>query len=102
MPTSGTRLAERSASPRSRQGPDTQDTPWVSNVPLADSHCSPSPAALPTRASPRRSRAGPPTSHGGSPAAGRRSPSSTAPDLFFNDTAPTEIYTLSLHDALPI
>src|SRR5208337_3629804 len=25
------------------------------------------------------------------------------PDLFFfNDTAPTEIYTLSLHDALPI
>src|SRR5947208_7799901 len=22
--------------------------------------------------------------------------------LFFNDTAPTEIYTLSLHDALPI
>ena len=24
------------------------------------------------------------------------------PDLFFNDTATTEIYTLSLHDALPI
>ena len=23
-------------------------------------------------------------------------------DLFFNDTATTEIYTLSLHDALPI
>src|SRR2546430_8693337 len=23
-------------------------------------------------------------------------------DFFFNDTAPTEIYTLSLHDALPI
>ena len=22
--------------------------------------------------------------------------------FFFNDTAPTEIYTLSLHDALPI
>src|SRR5438094_7555219 len=28
----------------------------------------------------------------------------TCPDVlfFFNDTAPTEIYTLSLHDALPI
>src|SRR5258708_29072910 len=25
-----------------------------------------------------------------------------APTFFFNDTAPTEIYTLSLHDALPI
>src|SRR5204863_9964267 len=25
-----------------------------------------------------------------------------APYFFFNDTAPTEIYTLSLHDALPI
>src|SRR5438874_13817562 len=25
-----------------------------------------------------------------------------ATDFFFNDTAPTEIYTLSLHDALPI
>src|SRR6266704_5581415 len=24
------------------------------------------------------------------------------PRFFFNDTAPTEIYTLSLHDALPI
>src|SRR5215831_8099196 len=24
------------------------------------------------------------------------------PDFFFNDTATTEIYTLSLHDALPI
>src|SRR6266436_9702376 len=24
------------------------------------------------------------------------------PCFFFNDTAPTEIYTLSLHDALPI
>src|SRR5687768_17643594 len=24
------------------------------------------------------------------------------PTFFFNDTAPTEIYTLSLHDALPI
>src|SRR5687768_18593596 len=29
----------------------------------------------------------------------RSSPSSP---FFFNDTAPTEIYTLSLHDALPI
>src|SRR5258708_40148765 len=27
---------------------------------------------------------------------------STASFFFFNDTAPTEIYTLSLHDALPI
>src|SRR5690349_25041499 len=26
----------------------------------------------------------------------------SAPFFFFNDTAPTEIYTLSLHDALPI
>src|SRR5437899_8487487 len=25
-----------------------------------------------------------------------------SPFFFFNDTAPTEIYTLSLHDALPI
>ena len=25
-----------------------------------------------------------------------------APDFFFNDAATTEIYTLSLHDALPI
>src|SRR3712207_9350437 len=28
--------------------------------------------------------------------------SSTYSDVFFNDTATTEIYTLSLHDALPI
>src|SRR5947208_6080074 len=28
--------------------------------------------------------------------------SSTLPFFFFNDTATTEIYTLSLHDALPI
>src|SRR5690606_40803128 len=27
---------------------------------------------------------------------------SSSPSLFFNATAPTEIYTLSLHDALPI
>src|SRR5690348_18452901 len=26
----------------------------------------------------------------------------SSPSFFFNDTAPTEIYTLSLHDALPI
>src|SRR5262249_58944432 len=26
----------------------------------------------------------------------------TSPLFFFNDTSPTEIYTLSLHDALPI
>src|SRR5256885_2118864 len=29
-------------------------------------------------------------------------PNLSAADFFFNDTAPTEIYTLSLHDALPI
>src|SRR5574340_710279 len=29
-------------------------------------------------------------------------PFSVVPIFFFNDTAPTEIYTLSLHDALPI
>src|SRR5215216_6220729 len=33
----------------------------------------------------------------------RRSiPRCSATDFFFNDTATTEIYTLSLHDALPI
>src|ERR1044071_10489221 len=31
-----------------------------------------------------------------------RSTCSRAPFFFFNDTATTEIYTLSLHDALPI
>src|SRR3989442_10647259 len=31
-----------------------------------------------------------------------KSPPSTFPFFFFNDTATTEIYTLSLHDALPI
>src|SRR5438034_9697914 len=30
------------------------------------------------------------------------SPTSFLPFFFFNDTATTEIYTLSLHDALPI
>src|ERR1039457_4603610 len=39
----------------------------------------------------------------GSPAGGcRRRPPSTVCYFFFNDTATTEIYTLSLHDALPI
>src|SRR3712207_9150550 len=32
----------------------------------------------------------------------RRPPKSTLFIFFFNDTATTEIYTLSLHDALPI
>src|SRR6266700_7176552 len=31
-----------------------------------------------------------------------RSGSGPRPSFFFNDTATTEIYTLSLHDALPI
>src|SRR4051812_49478979 len=31
-----------------------------------------------------------------------RFPRKTYPPFFFNDTATTEIYTLSLHDALPI
>src|SRR3989442_6853948 len=31
-----------------------------------------------------------------------RLPPPTSPFFFFNDTATTEIYTLSLHDALPI
>src|SRR3712207_7283032 len=34
--------------------------------------------------------------------AGRTSASCTPGVFFFNDTATTEIYTLSLHDALPI
>src|SRR5437016_10622550 len=32
----------------------------------------------------------------------RRAPRTGSPLFFFNDTATTEIYTLSLHDALPI
>src|SRR5207248_10137544 len=32
----------------------------------------------------------------------RHRPHTPPPFFFFNDTAPTEIYTLSLHDALPI
>src|ERR1043165_1057289 len=35
-------------------------------------------------------------------AADRLPPSHSQPLFFFNDTATTEIYTLSLHDALPI
>src|ERR1019366_7441398 len=54
----------------------------------------------PTKAGARRA------TPGCSPASrDRASPSSSARTgsfLFFNDTAPTEIYTLSLHDALPI
>src|SRR5437016_13387176 len=36
------------------------------------------------------------------PRAERRRPTSRCHFFFFNDTATTEIYTLSLHDALPI
>src|SRR3954466_745003 len=32
----------------------------------------------------------------------RQTPGCGGPAFFFNDTATTEIYTLSLHDALPI
>src|SRR2546430_16784106 len=32
----------------------------------------------------------------------RRQPAALITSFFFNDTATTEIYTLSLHDALPI
>src|SRR6516162_9421049 len=54
------------------------------------------------------------TGEGNTAAAGSRALGRTVPDpqravdarrgepLFFNDTATTEIYTLSLHDALPI
>src|ERR1039457_6944532 len=44
------------------------------------------------------------TSAGRAPTARRTSTRATlsAPPFFFNDTATTEIYTLSLHDALPI
>src|SRR5215469_13870086 len=37
-----------------------------------------------------------------SPATSRLSPGTSSIFFFFNDTATTEIYTLSLHDALPI
>src|SRR5215203_5474832 len=47
---------------------------------------------------PRSARSSPATlSQSGAP-----DRSACAPSFFFNDTAPTEIYTLSLHDALPI
>src|SRR6266576_3168115 len=55
-----------------------------------------------------RSESAPPRSRGRRPARGRRSSDarghrSCAPRVFFfNDAATTEIYTLSLHDALPI
>src|SRR5712664_4399718 len=39
---------------------------------------------------------------GASPRSSRTSSSSPSSLFFFNDTATTEIYTLSLHDALPI
>src|ERR1039457_5331736 len=45
-------------------------------------------------------RMGPRHTSGWSP--GLRKPSVMSLTLFFNDTATTEIYTLSLHDALPI
>src|SRR6266508_1305791 len=38
----------------------------------------------------------------GAPPTGRRRRSAVSHSFFFNDTATTEIYTLSLHDALPI
>src|SRR3972149_6061787 len=59
------------------------------------------PGAPPPAASPTPTcRRGAPTSTAGAagPCASRGRPSSS----FFNDTATTEIYTLSLHDALPI
>src|SRR2546422_969187 len=55
---------------------------------------------------PRRARAAPGTNEGLGIGRGHRSNPLTAtnpiPSFFFNDTATTEIYTLSLHDALPI
>src|SRR5271168_5561280 len=38
----------------------------------------------------------------GNPRLAKGSRSVSLPSFFFNDTATTEIYTLSLHDALPI
>src|ERR1039457_6240932 len=52
---------------------------------------------------PGRGAAGPGSSWPPSTAASARSAPRPSPStLFFNDTATTEIYTLSLHDALPI
>src|SRR5258707_15223871 len=42
------------------------------------------------------------SSSSSAPAGGASSPYFSIPFFFFNDTATTEIYTLSLHDALPI
>src|SRR6201986_2630707 len=43
-----------------------------------------------------------PPSPSPTPTSPSRHPPATSPFFFFNDTATTEIYTLSLHDALPI
>src|SRR5713226_9541901 len=61
-------------------------------------------ARRPRRSATRRAPGAPPRAgrrgRGGRSAGARRSP--RPPPFFFNDTATTEIYTLSLHDALPI
>src|SRR4029450_14141305 len=44
----------------------------------------------------------PPRGRGRGAARGRGAPAPRFPLFFFNETATTEIYTLSLHDALPI
>src|SRR4029434_2013261 len=44
----------------------------------------------------------PPHTHPSSPPSSHPHPLTTTLFFFFNDTAPTEIYTLSLHDALSI
>src|SRR3972149_6865950 len=56
------------------------------------------------RDSVRRRRAGPLDPPSGEPGllSCSRPSGVTSPMFFFNDTATTEIYTLSLHDALPI
>src|ERR1043166_266693 len=61
----------------------------------------PSPSILPPQTPPARplpTHLTCPTSNSPPASAARWS----APPVFFNDTATTEIYTLSLHDALPI
>src|SRR3954449_12455568 len=55
----------------------------------------------------KKKKTTPPPSTTGSCSANRRTPSASSlirvlRFFFFNDTATTEIYTLSLHDALPI
>src|SRR3990170_3003201 len=57
-------------------------------------HADPVPAGAPARRRPLRPSGG--------TRAGARSPPGGPMFFFFNDTATTEIYTLSLHDALPI